>query len=127
MALEKYFRQIFYALITSDQSDIIINLRDIYIGKNISLYENDYVFNLFEENLETSIYRSPSLWVVEFYRHWCGYCRRAVPYWKALAEDVKAQSCIFIPIPLYSYSWTQVQVDMPERIYELWPRTGIRL
>ena len=82
------------------------NDREIYIGKNISLYENDYVFNLFEENLEDNIYRSPSLWLVEFYRHWCGYCRRAVPHWKALAEDIKEKFCyiphvLFLIIPIF--------------------------
>ena len=54
----------------------------------------DYVYNLYEETIDDILYDSPTLWMVEFYRHWCGDCMRAMPHWKALAENVKDWSPI---------------------------------
>ena len=53
----------------------------------ISLYDNSEVVNLYDSNLY-SLYNSDTLWLVQFYNHWCGHCQRFAPIWKALAENI---------------------------------------
>jgi len=58
----------------------------------LSLYSaDDHVVELLDSNI-TSIYKSNNIWLVEFYNHWCGHCRRFVPTWQALAKDLKDMS-----------------------------------
>jgi len=57
----------------------------------ITLYQDSNVINLNDMNM-TEIYNSPSLWLVQFYNHWCGHCQRFAPTWKELANDVKSWS-----------------------------------
>ena len=53
----------------------------------ITLYENSEVVNIYDNNIY-SLYNSDTLWLVQFYNHWCGHCQRFAPIWKALAEDI---------------------------------------
>ena len=53
----------------------------------ITLYENSEVVNIYDSNIY-SLYNSDTLWLVQFYNHWCGHCQRFAPIWKALAEDI---------------------------------------
>merc|ERR1712126_473999 len=53
----------------------------------ITLYDNSEVVNLYDSNLY-SLYNSDTLWLVQFYNHWCGHCQRFAPIWKALAENI---------------------------------------
>ena len=53
----------------------------------ISLYDNSEVVNIYDDNVY-NLYNSDTLWLVQFYNHWCGHCQRFAPIWKALAEDI---------------------------------------
>ena len=53
----------------------------------ITLYENSEVVNIYDNNIY-NLYNSDTLWLVQFYNHWCGHCQRFAPIWKALAEDI---------------------------------------
>ena len=59
----------------------------------ISLYDNSEVVNIYDDTMY-SLYNSETLWLVQFYNHWCGHCQRFAPIWKSLAEDVLAWSPI---------------------------------
>ena len=37
----------------------------------------------------SSLYNSESLWLVQFYSHWCGHCQRFAPFWRTLAQDIR--------------------------------------
>ena len=41
----------------------------------ISLYPNSAVVNLYDDNI-TEIYNSGTMWLLQFYNHWCGHCQR---------------------------------------------------
>jgi len=55
---------------------------------SVTLYPNSVVVNLHDANT-SSLYNSQTLWLVQFYSHWCGHCQRFAPFWQALAEDIK--------------------------------------
>jgi len=56
----------------------------------ISLYSNnDQVIELTDQNIST-INTDDSLWMIEFYSHWCGHCQRFVPTWVNVAERLKS-------------------------------------
>jgi len=55
---------------------------------SVTLYPNSVVVNLHDGNT-SSLYNSQTLWLVQFYSHWCGHCQRFAPFWQALAEDIK--------------------------------------
>ena len=44
------------------------------------------------------LYNSDTLWVVQFYSHWCGHCQRFAPFYKELAASISGQ--------LFSWNWT---------------------
>jgi len=55
----------------------------------LSLYsKKDNVIELTDQNI-TSINTDDSIWLVEFYNHWCGHCQRFVPTWVKVAERLK--------------------------------------
>ena len=41
----------------------------------ISLYDDSHVVNLYDINM-TDIYNTDTMWLVQFYNHWCGHCQR---------------------------------------------------
>ena len=53
----------------------------------ITLYDNSEVVNIYDDSMY-SLYNTDTLWLVQFYKHWCGHCQRFAPIWKALAEDI---------------------------------------
>ena len=56
-----------------------------------SLYDpsNPNILTLDSTNFTTTIESQPNAFVVQFYKHWCPYCKRFAPAWRHLAEDIK--------------------------------------
>merc|ERR1712106_69280 len=59
----------------------------------ISLYKDSEVVDMFDTNT-SMLYNSETLWIVQFYSHWCGHCQRFAPFWKDLAQSISAWSPI---------------------------------
>lgn len=44
--------------------------------KRLSLYKkNDKVVVLARQNFTSTVYKSPTAWLVQFYASWCGHCQ----------------------------------------------------
>ena len=58
-----------------------------------TLYNNstDHVIQLWDD-IGENIYNSKSLWIVEFYMHWCGHCQNFAPKWMKVAEKMKSKT-----------------------------------
>ncbi|XP_013409366.1 sulfhydryl oxidase 1 [Lingula anatina] len=56
--------------------------------------ENDPTALLDENNFNTTVFRSPSAWLVEFYMDWCGHCQRFAATWNALGRTVQDWSSV---------------------------------
>lgn len=66
----------------------------------VTLYNHlDNVVELTDANI-TSIYNSNQLWVVEFYAHWCGHCKRFAPRWIEMADLFKGRTELYLPCSL---------------------------
>lgn len=61
---------------------------DPFVKPSITLYPDSHVVNILDTNT-SALYNSESLWMVQFYSHWCGHCQRFAPFWISLAEDIK--------------------------------------
>jgi len=58
-------------------------------SSTLALYsDTDNVIELTNESIN-EIRTDKSIWIVEFYNHWCGHCRRFVPTWKSVADSLK--------------------------------------
>lgn len=57
----------------------------------ISLYMDSEVVDMYDTNT-SMLYDSESLWIVQFYSHWCGHCQRFAPIWKDLANSISSWS-----------------------------------
>jgi len=51
--------------------------------------ENDQILQLNNENYREKMYNQDHIVLLEFYFHWCAYCKTFSPTYKALAESVK--------------------------------------
>ena len=43
---------------------------------HITLYQDGWVENLYDDNL-TDVYNTDTMWIIQFYNHWCGHCQRS--------------------------------------------------
>ena len=61
-----------------------------YVNGARTLYSpSDDVTELDITNFDSTITRSDTTWVVEFYSAWCGHCQRFAPIYKQFATKVK--------------------------------------
>ncbi|KAL3067834.1 hypothetical protein niasHS_016800 [Heterodera schachtii] len=62
-------------------------------GNNPLLYSvDDPIVHLDADTFEDTVLRPnrDRAYIVEFYKDWCGYCRRFAPYFKVLSESIKS-------------------------------------
>ena len=60
-------------------------------AEGISLYsDTEKVVDLVDSNI-SMLYNSDTLWLVQFYSHWCGHCQRFAPFWKDLAKNIEGR------------------------------------
>ena len=93
----------------------------------ITLYENSEVVNIYDSNIY-NLYNSDTLWLVQFYNHWCGHCQRFAPIWKALAEDILDWSPIvkIAAINCADQSCDRYQVtSSPSLAFHLYPSVSL--
>ena len=61
----------------------------------VSLYSDTMqVVNLVDSNTNL-LYNSDTMWLVQFYSHWCGHCQRFAPFWKELAKNIEGNILFF--------------------------------
>merc|ERR1711892_48614 len=72
------------------------------------------------------LYNSDTLWVVQFYNHWCGHCQRFAPTWKDLAKDNSAWSPLvkFAAINCAEQSCDRYQIQGTPTVRLFHPRTS---
>jgi hypothetical protein len=66
--------------------------RALTIDGLITLYDpiKDDIEILTKRTFNSLVYKSDSVWFVEFYAHWCGSCQRYSKNWKEVAKETKA-------------------------------------
>ena len=52
---------------------------------------------MFDTNT-SMLYNSETLWIVQFYSHWCGHCQRFAPFWKDLAQSISGQFILYLKL-----------------------------
>ena len=65
----------------------------LYKGFFVKYKTYSQVVELLDSSI-SQLYNSDTLWVVQFYSHWCGHCQRFAPFWKDLAKSSSGQFII---------------------------------
>merc|ERR1719376_222566 len=68
----------------------------------ISLYKDSEVTDLFDTNTHM-LYNSHTLWVVQFYSHWCGHCQRFAPFYRELAASISGHLFSYFVLPFIPF------------------------
>ena len=60
------------------------------------------VTDLFDTNTHM-LYNSHTLWVVQFYSHWCGHCQRFAPFYRELAASISGHLFSYFVLPFIPF------------------------
>jgi len=102
-----------------------LSVDDSFSNGFISLYKDSEVIDFFDNNTDL-LYNSETLWVVQFYSHWCGHCQRFAPFYRELAESISAWSPMvkFAAMNCADQSCDKYQVQGTPTIRIFYPHTA---